>query len=121
MPLYVALVYESKEAAIRDASAPDFVGYMNRYVEFGADAGTAVVGGAVLMPDHTATTIEVQGGQHGKVVLTDGPYVETKEMLGGFYLLEADDLEAAISLASRIPAAWDGGRIELRPTMARSA
>jgi hypothetical protein len=117
MTLYVALVYESKEAAIRDAAAPDFIGYMNRYTEFGSDVGNAIVGGAVLMPEHTATTIEVQGGKHGKVVLTDGPYVETKEMLGGFYLLEAQDLDEAIALATRIPAAWDGGRIELRPTM----
>jgi hypothetical protein len=117
MTLYVALVYESKDAALRDAAAPDFVGYMNRYSQFGSDAGSAIVGGAVLMPEYTATTIEVRGGKHGKVVLTDGPYVESKEMLGGFYLLEAADLDEAIALASQIPAAWDGGRIELRPTM----
>jgi hypothetical protein len=121
MPLYVALVYENHETAIRDDSTPDFIGYMNRYVEFGSDAGTAIVGGAILMPDYTATTIEVQGGRHGKVVLTDGPYVETKEMLGGFYLLEAQDLDEAIAIASQIPAAWDGGRIEVRPTMTRSS
>jgi hypothetical protein len=121
MPVYVALVYENKDAALRDASAPDFLGYMNRYVEFGSNAGPAIVGGAVLLGDHTATTIEVRGGQHGTVVLSDGPYAETKEMLGGFYLLEAEDLDAAVALAAQIPAAWDGGRIELRPTMTRSS
>jgi len=49
-------------------------------------------------------------------VLTDGPFAETKEWLGGFYLLEADDLDGAIALARHIPAAWrDGGKVEVRP------
>jgi hypothetical protein len=118
MPTYVALVYEAGEP-LRDPSAPDFVAYMNRYVTFGEIAGPAIVGGAILMPDWSATTIEVRGGRGGDVVLSDGPYVEAKEMLGGFYLLEAEDLDAAIALAAQIPSAWDGGRVELRPLMAQ--
>jgi hypothetical protein len=116
VPIFVAFVYESKDAP-RDLDAPTFVAYMNRYVEFGQKAGHAIAGGAVLMPDWSATTIEVQGGQGGKVVLSDGPYVETREMLGGFYLLEAEHLDDAIALAAQIPSAWDGGRVEVRPTM----
>ena len=60
----------------------------------------------------TATTVRVQDGQ---TLTTDGPFAETKEALGGYYLLEADDLDAAIELAARIPAARLGGAIEVRP------
>jgi hypothetical protein len=62
-------------------------------------------------PD-TATTVRVQNGQ---TLTTDGPFVETKEALGGYLFFEADDLDAAIELAARIPAARLGGAIEVRP------
>jgi hypothetical protein len=75
-----------------------------------------VGGGAQLQPAETATTVRVQDGQ---TLTTDGPFVETKEALGGFYLLEADDLDAAIELASRIPAARMGGAVEVRPVVER--
>lgn len=74
-----------------------------------------VVGGAQLQPVTTATTVRVQGGE---TLTTDGPFVETKEELGGYYLFEADDLDAAIELASRIPAARMGGAVEVRPLVA---
>src|SRR5271157_5177652 len=61
-----------------------------------------VSGGAQLQPAMTATTVRVQDGA---TLTTDGPFPETKEALGGYYLLEADDLDAAIELAARIPAA----------------
>ena len=60
----------------------------------------------------TATTVRVQDG---RTLTTDGPFVETKEALGGYFFFEADDLDAAIELASRIPAASMGGAIEVRP------
>ena len=75
-----------------------------------------VVGGAQLQPVTTATTVRVQGGE---TLTTDGPFVETKEELGGYYLFEADDLDAAIELASRAPAARMGGAVEVRPVVER--
>jgi hypothetical protein len=59
----------------------------------------------------------VRGGRGGDVVTSDGPYAESKEVLGGFYLLEAADLDEAIRLASRIPAAWGPGAVEIRPVI----
>jgi hypothetical protein len=75
-----------------------------------------IVGGAQLQPAETATTVRVQDG---RTLTTDGPFAETKEALGGYYLLEADDLDAAIELASRIPASRLGGAVEVRPLVER--
>jgi len=68
--------------------------------------------GLQLQPPETATTVRVQDG---KTLTTDGPFVEIKEAVGGYLLFEADDLDAAIELAARIPAARLGGAIEVRP------
>jgi hypothetical protein len=57
----------------------------------------------------------VSGGKGGEVMLTDGPYAEAKEVLGGYFVLETADLDEAIAWAAQIPAAWRGGKIELRP------
>lgn len=70
--------------------------------------------GLQLQPAETATTVRVQDG---KTLTTDGPFVATKEALGGYLLFEADDLDAAIELASRIPAARMGGAVEVRPVV----
>jgi hypothetical protein len=69
-------------------------------------------GDARLAPPETATTVRVEGGE---TLTTDGPFVAVKEALGGYLFFEADDLDAAIELASRIPAARMGGAIEIRP------
>jgi hypothetical protein len=71
-----------------------------------------VTTGLQLAAPETATTVRVQDGN---TLTTDGPFAETKEALAGYIILEADDLDAAIALASRIPAAWLGGAIEVRP------
>ena len=68
--------------------------------------------GVQLQPAETATTVRVQDG---RTLTTDGPFVAVKEALGGYLLFEADDLDAAIELAARIPAARMGGAIEVRP------
>jgi hypothetical protein len=60
--------------------------------------------------------VRVVGGRGGEVVTSDGPYAETKEVLGGFYLLEAADLDEAVRIAAGIPAAWDGA-VEVRPVL----
>jgi hypothetical protein len=65
-----------------------------------------------MQPPETATTVRVQDG---RTLTTDGPFVETKEALGGYLFFEADDLDSAIELAARIPAARMGGAIEVRP------
>ena len=71
------------------------------------------VAGEALMPTSTASTVRIR---NGKLLTTDGPFAETKEQLGGFYLIEAADLNEAIQVASRIPGAkW--GSIEVRPIM----
>jgi hypothetical protein len=75
-----------------------------------------VTPGVGLGPAETATTVRVQDG---KTLTTDGPFVELKEAIGGFLFFEADDLDAAIELASRIPAARMGGAIEVRPVVER--
>jgi len=73
-----------------------------------------VVGGASLHPVETATTVRVQDGQ---TLVTDGPFADTKEVFGGFYLIEADDLDQATEIAARIPAARIGGSVEIRPVI----
>jgi hypothetical protein len=74
----------------------------------------AVRGGDQLQAATTATTVRVQDG---RTLTTDGPFIETKEELGGYYLVEADDLDGALALAARIPAARLGGAIEVRPVV----
>ena len=69
-----------------------------------------------LQPAATATTVRVD---NGSTLTTDGPFVETKEELGGYYLLDADDLDQAIEMAARIPAARRGGAVEVRPVVER--
>ena len=71
-----------------------------------------VTPGLGLAEPQTATTVRVQ---NGTTLTTDGPFAETKEALGGYLIFEADDLDAAIELAARIPAARLGGAIEVRP------
>ena len=71
-----------------------------------------VLGGERLQPVETATTVRVQDGE---TLLTDGPFVDAKEHVGGFVLVEADDLDAALELAARVPAARMGGAVEVRP------
>ena len=75
-----------------------------------------VTPGVQMQPPDTATTVRVQDG---KTLTTDGPFAETKEAIGGYLIFEADDLDAAIELASRIPAARMGGAIEVRPLVER--
>ena len=79
---------------------------------FAIQRSPGVVGGAQLQPADTATTVRVQGEQ---MLLSDGPFVDAKEHLGGFYVVEADGLDEALEIAARIPAARMGGAIEVRP------
>jgi hypothetical protein len=69
-----------------------------------------------LQPAESATTVRVE---NGRPLITDGPFPEMKELLGGFYLLEADDIDGALELATRMPAARMGGAVEVRPLVER--
>ena len=73
-----------------------------------------VTPGVQMQPPETATTVRVQDG---KTLTTDGPFVAVKEALGGYFVFEADDLDAAIELASRVPATSMGGAVEVRPVV----
>jgi hypothetical protein len=75
------------------------------------------VDGAQLQPGSTATTVRVE---NGGTLTTDGPFAETKEVLGGYYLVDVADLDAALEIAARIPAARMGGSVEVRPLVERA-
>lgn len=86
---------------------------MEAYNAFGKEAGAsgALKGGEALQPTTTATTVRVRDGE---TITTDGPYAETKEALGGYYVFDANDLDEAIAWAAKIPGAGHGA-IEVRP------
>lgn len=115
MPKYAALIY-GEEMDPSQGSPEDAMGVIGEYMEFGQNNESAIAGGEALHDSSTATTVRVEGGKGGNVVVTDGPFAETKEVLGGFYLLDVADLDEAIKVAQQIPGAWHG-RIEVRPVM----
>jgi len=112
MPQYAAIIYSED----LDWTAPEQAGTMAQYGEFGGANAEVIRGGAALFPTSTATTVRVTGGRGGEVVTSDGPYAETKEVLSGFFLIEAADLDAAVKIAADIPGAWDGA-VEVRPVI----
>ena len=109
---YLLLIY-SREAEIAALDATTMASMMDAYRQFTqslAQAGQLRAADR-LRPTSTATTVRIRDG---KVLTTDGPFAETREQLGGFYLVEAKDLNDAIQVASRIPGAKHGS-IEVRP------
>ena len=113
---YMLLIHQGDSATPRD---PDEWAKLSEeeqqavYADYQAINETAGVSpGLQLDAPETATTVRVQDG---KTLTTDGPFAETKEAIGGYLVFEAEDLDAAIELASRIPAARLGGAIEVRP------
>lgn len=109
---YVCLIYQDE--ALLQKTPKEEMDKMNAEYWAFTDAiqksGQLIVGHG-LQPTHTATTVRVR---NGKTLITDGPFAETKEQLGGIYLIEASDLDDAIQVASRIPSARLGS-IEVRP------
>ena len=108
---YLVLIYSEEPTSPPPAEMIEQIG-----AQYGAYTGMlrergAFVGGEELQPTSTATTVRVRDG---RTLITDGPFAETKEALGGYYLIEAKDLDEAITLAGRCPgASW--GSIEVRP------
>ena len=116
MPQYAALVYEQGDPDWSTLDTPEKQQVMSEYGAFGATAAAIMRGGAALYPATSATTVQVQGGKGGKVVTSDGPFAESKEVLTGFYVLECADLDEAVRWAAQIPAAWNG-KVEVRPVI----
>jgi hypothetical protein len=111
---YLCLIYdeEKKLGAMSKNETDSFMAEYGAFSKSVRDGGQYIAGEA-LKPVSTATTVRVR---NGKMSATDGPFAETREQLGGFYLLNARDLNEAIQLASRIPSAKIGS-IEVRPIM----
>jgi hypothetical protein len=111
---YALLIYgnEAMDATMTPAQGEAQMAAYNTYTEALGKAGL-MRGGDALQPTATATTVRVRGG---KTLTTDGPFAETKEQLGGFYLIECDNLDLAIEWAAKIPHAASAS-IEVRPIM----
>jgi len=111
---YLCLIYDD-ESTWATMPKPEADAMMGEYFAFteGIRQGGQYVAGEALQPVSTATTVRVR---NGTLSTTDGPFAETKEQLGGFYLIEARDLNEAIQVASKIPSARLGS-IEVRPVV----
>ena len=109
---YLLLIYENEKnwAEIPEAEQGKI---FQEYMDYtsGIKKGGQYIGGEALQPISTATCVRVK---NGKTVSTDGPFAETREQLGGYYLVEAKDLDEAIAMAARIPGAHTGS-VEVRP------
>jgi hypothetical protein len=106
---YLVLIYESEARFANGFPETEFA----EYGAFGKKHASAIKGGNALQPSSTAKTVRVRDT---KMLTTDGPFAETKEQLGGYYLIEAASIDEAASMASGIPAARYGS-IEVRPIM----
>jgi hypothetical protein len=111
---YLFTIY-TDESRFAEATPADVQQLMSAYEQFGRDASGAgvLLGGEGLQPSGTATTLRVR---EGETITSDGPFAETREQLGGYYLLYCRDLEDALGWAARIPGAATG-TIEVRPVM----
>jgi hypothetical protein len=112
---YLLQIYPDSAMPVFEGLAPDEQqAIVSEYLTIRRSPG--VIGGEQLQPVDTATTVRIRDGE---MLLTDGPFVDAKEHVGGFYLVEADDLDGALEIAARIPAARMGGAIEVRPLVER--
>ncbi|SRR5260370_16062114 len=112
MAQYLVLIYED-EASYAGASQEAFGQIAKEHTEFSEHNAAAMRGGNALQPTSTATSIRQDSA--GGFAVTDGPFAETKEALGGYYLIEAADLDEAIAVAKQVPAPFGG--VEVRPIM----
>jgi hypothetical protein len=109
---YVLLIY-SDEVAGSQASPEEEEAVMAAYLAFGEKYKSQIMGGDALLPTSSATTVRTR---EGKLLVTDGPFAETKEQLGGYYVVNCKDLDEAIQIASSIPGV-SVGSVEVRPIM----
>ena len=110
---YALLIYEDEALYGPDKNGPALHEIVSKHMGFNDELGPKRLGGAGLGPTRSATTIRTTSGAKS---VHDGPFAETKEQLGGFYLIEATDLDEAIDIAKRVPVLQDGA-IEIRPLL----
>jgi hypothetical protein len=110
---YALLIYEDEAFYGPDKSGPEIEEIVSKHMVFAQDLGARRLGGAGLKSTASATTIRTNAG---KKTVHDGPFAEAKEQLGGFYLIEATDLDEAIAIAKKVPVLQDG-TIEIRPLL----
>jgi hypothetical protein len=111
MGKYMVLIYDDEQKWIDGAEGTKEA--MAGHSEFWTGYGDSIVAGDALQPTSTATSLRKDDA--GTVQVTDGPFVETKEALGGFYLIEAEDAATAVEIAKQVPAPFGG--LEVRPVM----
>lgn len=110
---YALLLYEDETGLERSKTGPQFDDLMQRHLAFQKEIGAKRIGGSGLKGTVTATTVRTSGGAS---TIHDGPFAETKEQLGGFYLIDAADLDEAIAIAKKVPL-LRGGSVEIRPLL----
>lgn len=111
---YLLLIYEDESVYGSEKAGEIMTKVVASHMALSQSLGAKRLGGAGLKNTNTATTVRT--GADGSKTLHDGPFAETREQLGGFYLIEADDLDEAISIAKRIPL-YREGAIEIRPLL----
>jgi hypothetical protein len=109
MPRFLVLIYEDEQKWVDNADGVQAA--LAEHYKFNADRADSIVAGKALQPTSTSTSLRKTDA--GEIQVTDGPFVETKEALGGFYLIEADDLDSALEIAKQVPAPFGG--LEVRP------
>ena len=110
---YALLIYEDEQVYGDHKDSPAHKAIVAKHMAFVGELGATRLGGNGLAVTSSATTVRTRGGAQS---VHDGPFAETKEQLGGFYLIQAPDLDAAIAIARRVPLAKDGS-IEVRPVL----
>ena len=111
---YLLLIYEDESVYGPEMGTEAVNQVVASHMAFGQAIGAKRLGGAGLQNTSAATTVRIDA--KGAKTLHDGPFAETKEQLGGFYLIEADDLDDAIAIAKQVPV-YRGGSIEIRPLL----
>jgi hypothetical protein len=109
---FLLLIYDRETRTAAQSQAEQAADYQE-FAAFGKEIASAIKGGEALQPTATARTVRVRDGQS---LITDGPFAETKEQLGGYYVIEAQDADAAAAIAAKIPWARYGS-VEVRPIM----
>lgn len=110
---YALLIYQNESQAALDEGSPALKAIVARHMAFSRDLGLKRLGGSGLKSTQSATTLRTVDA---KKTVHDGPFAETREQLGGFYLIEAADLDAALEIAKEVPLVGNGA-IEIRPLL----
>ncbi len=112
---YILLIHLD-ERAMEDKSPEEMAPVMDAWYQYGnaLQSSKTRLAGEALQPTSAATTVRVQGD---RTIVTDGPYAETKEQLGGFYMIDVENLDQAIEWAAKMPHMAGGGAVEVRPVM----